>query len=194
MAENSQYSGALGGAAQGAASGSAFGPWGAVAGGVLGGVSGFLSGGGEKEAMKLAEQQMDMVRLESQENLRRMRLEMSHELGQTKAGIGGSNLQFGGSSKDYYNAMESSFLSDTYYEKLKTSLNVRMIENQGQAMADRIEKGGLSSMLKGFTSAAGAFGSMGGEPFDLGKATGGWETASVASKPIPAGTPSGAWF
>jgi hypothetical protein len=159
--EQSRVTGAIGGAGQGAAAGAAFGPAGMVGGAIIGGIGGMLSGGGEDDAMKLAQTQADLARMTQEENLRQMRLESTRVLGMTKGMIGASNLQFTGSSKDYYNALESNMLSQQSFERLRGELTQQILKRGGQAAASSIKSAGIQSAFSGLSSAvgAGAFGS-----------------------------------
>jgi hypothetical protein len=156
MAEQSQYTGALGGAGRGAAAGSAFGPIGIGIGALAGGIGGFLSGGGEDEAQQLAEDQARLIEQTAAENRRRSVLQMNTALGYTKAAIYASNIQNTGSSKKYYGAMESQFRKDMAWDTQKARIDAQLVRDGGSAVADRIKSSGVVSAIGGFSEAAGS--------------------------------------
>lgn len=153
---SSQTSGAIGGAAQVATIGSAFGPWGTGIGAVLGGVAGSLFGGGEDEAKRLARLQARNIKLTSRENLRRMRREMTFGVGQSRAAIGGSNIQFSGSANRYLKEYETESLRQMGFESQRARMEAEAATYGGELAADNIQRSGIASMLTGLGSAANA--------------------------------------
>ena len=156
---DSRASGGLGGAAQGAAIGSKILPgWGTAIGAVAGGLLGAFSGGGESDAKKLAEEQARLIRKTGLENQRRAELEMEQVLGRTRAAIGASNLQFTGSSKSYYNELESQLRADISWEREQAMIEERIAKRGGQIAARQIQRSSFAGMIGGFSSAAKVFG------------------------------------
>ncbi len=138
MASN-QSKGAFSGVASGAASGAMVaGPWGAVIGGVIGGISGLMSGGAADDAKKLAKLQAKFTRMETAENLRRMKLSAAHAVGGAEALVGASNLINAGSSLRHINAMRQQFQSDQAWMKMSGRMKARMQEKGGSAASSGI--------------------------------------------------------
>ena len=167
---DTRTSGALGGAAQGAATGAQFGgPWGAVIGGVIGAGLGALGGGGEDDVEKLAEIQKHFAELETEETVRRMRLQAEQELGYAKAAAYASNLQFTGSTRTYYNAMETEHRRQVAWERASLAKEKWMIDHQAGSTIDAMQNRGISDMLGSGFSAFSSAGGMdlfgGGESF-----------------------------
>jgi hypothetical protein len=158
MAVSSKTTGAIGGAAQGAAAGSAFGPYGIAAGAIIGGIGGFLGGGGEDEAMKLAEKQANLIRQTSKENQRRMRLDLAQKMGWANAASYASNIQSTGSTRRYQRALESTGRTDMAWERERARLEAEIAMDMGQAAASQITSSSTASMIQGLTKAAGVFG------------------------------------
>lgn len=155
---DSKTSGAIGGAAQGASAGSAFGPWGAVVGGVVGGAVGLLSGGGEDDAEKLAEEQAKLIIRTSEEEQRRLNLELNQKLGLSRATIYASGLQFSGSSRKHHRFLESTFRQDMAWRKEVAARQANITRDSGDAAADAIQTAGIGSMFSGLSSAVSTFG------------------------------------
>lgn len=144
-------SGAISGATTGASVGGA---WGAVIGGVIGGVSGILSGGGEKDAMKMAEDQAREIEKASRENTRRSTLDLKNKLGMIRATVGASNLQFSGSAKKYSNVFESTFRNEMAWDKHRAEVEAKTVRKGGKAAARSIQSMGLTGMLNTIGAAA----------------------------------------
>lgn len=165
MASN-KTKGFASGAATGAASGSMILPgWGTLIGGVLGGISGLMSGGAADDAQKMAEMQVKYSKLETAENLRRMRLEAEQVLGYAEASVFASDLLLTGSSKSYIGAMESEFISQQAWLKESARIQQRMFEKGGSAASGSIMSSMYAQQLTQLgTSAASYFGGGFGDP------------------------------
>ena len=139
MASNASR-GAFSGAASGAASGAMMTgtPWGAVIGGAIGGISGLLSGGAADDAKKLAKLQAKFTKIETKENLRRMRLQADRAIGGAVATVAASNLQLSGSSKKYINVMREQFSADQAWLRESSRLKQRMQRKGGQVASSGI--------------------------------------------------------
>lgn len=178
---NSRASGAIGGAAQGAATGAQIGgPWGAVVGGVAGGLMGALGGGGEDDAMKLAERQAKIMLSVARENERRAQREKDRNVGAATAAIGASNVQFSGSSNRYRRALETEYSRTIKHDREIAEKSARNVIAGGQAAADSISNAALGSMVSSIGSlgaayAGGAFDTGGNDP-------GGWDTGGATGK------------
>lgn len=132
MASQNEKKGALGGAASGAAAGSVAGPWGAAIGGVVGGIGGFFGGGAADEAEQLAEDQAKFSQMETKENIRRMRLAASQQVGASRAASYASNIQGGsGTAASYASKLRQQWKSDINWER-----------DVGNRKADLLRKGG----------------------------------------------------
>lgn len=159
MAEQSQITGALGGAAQGAATGfQVGGVYGAVIGGVIGGAVGFFSGGGEDEAKEIAEQNAKYILDTQKENERRATLEHERIMGTARAAVYASNLQPTGGSMDYITAMGAEFRREMRWDRRRAHIEAKMALKGGQVVANRIERAGFTSMVRGIGDAAATFG------------------------------------
>lgn len=159
MAEQSQITGALGGAAQGAATGAQVGGvYGAVIGGVIGGAMGFFSGGGEDKAKEMAEQNARFILESQKENERRATLENDRIMSTAKAAVYASNLQPTGSSMDYITAMGAEFRREMRWDRRRAHIEAKLARQGGQLVANRIQRSGFASMVRGIGDAVGAFG------------------------------------
>lgn len=145
-----RVSGGIGGALGGAGVGSAYGPVGTVVGGILGGIGGALAGG-DNSAEKIAERQVKIEEIESQQRLRDMRREMSMILGQGRGATYASGLQMDGSSQSYLNMLESNFRSDIAWDRMRSELSKQIIEKGGQTA----QRGYESQLLQGAIGALG---------------------------------------
>ena len=138
MASNAS-TGAFSGAASGAATGTMILPgWGTVIGGIVGGVSGLLSGGAADDAEKLAKLQAKFTRMETDENLRRMRLNAAQAIGGAEATVAASNLIMGGSSLRHVSAMREQFRADQAWLRQSGRMKARMQEKGGSAASSGI--------------------------------------------------------
>ena len=155
MAEQSQYTGAIGGAGQGAATGSAFGVPGAIVGGVVGGIAGFLGGGGEKKAKKLAKQQAAEILRVARESTRRQERQANYQLGATKAGIYASNIMDTGSARNYRKVMESEYRRQIQFDIDTANASANAAIQGGKNAASAIKSAGWGQLLGG----VGSFGS-----------------------------------
>ncbi len=147
------------GAATGVASGAATGfmqggPWGAVIGGVIGGVSGLLGGGAADDAKKLAKLQAKFTKIETKENLRRMRLQADRAIGGAVATVAASNLQLSGSSKKYINVMREQFSADQAWLRESSRLKQRMQRKGGQVASSGIMTNMYAQQISSVASAA----------------------------------------
>jgi hypothetical protein len=130
-------------ATKGAASGfMVAGPWGALAGGVIGGVSGLMSGGAADDAEKLGEMQAKFTRMETAENLRRMRLSAEDVLGGARASVAASNIQLSGSSKRYINNLSAQQSADQAWVSMSGRMSEEMAKEGGQVASSGV----MSSM------------------------------------------------
>jgi hypothetical protein len=136
---SNQTRGAATGVATGAASGFMVGgPIGAVVGGVLGGISGALSGGAADDAEDLADMQAKFTRMETAENVRRMKETAEAQVGEAEAIVGASNLVMSGSSKNYINELRSQWSEDINWKRRSGWMTARMQREGGQVASEGI--------------------------------------------------------
>lgn len=159
MADN-RTKGALSGAASGAASGAMVaGPWGAAIGGGIGLISGALTGGAADDAEDLAEMQAMFIEMETEENLRRLNIESQMAVGDATAATAASNLQVGGSSRDYINAIQERYSNEANWLKTSSRIQQRMALKGGQAassgLMDQLYAQQLSTLGSAFLSSWG---------------------------------------
>jgi len=159
MAEQSRVTGAIGSGLSGAAAGSAFGPVGTVIGGALGVITGALAGGGEDDAVRLAEEQSKLIEFEGEQNLRRMEYAKKAAVGMSKGLVAASNLQYEYSPVSYVNKLESTYVSDMAFERGAMVQRMKMARLGGEAAASTIKAAGINTLLQGATAAVGTFGS-----------------------------------
>ena len=190
MAEESQWTGALGGAGSGAATGAQLaGPWGAAVGGVIGGVTGFFGGGGEDEAEEMAEEQARNIRRAARENDRRGRMAMRRTLGESKARTYASNILDNGSSRAYRNQLETEAVRDLRWNRSMAEIQAEQVLKGGKQAAGQIKGMGRQSALAGLTSlgtaaAGGAFSSASGPTTKVGDVTSGGQSGSLTTNPF----------
>ena len=140
--------GGLTGAATGAAQGAMVGgPVGAVIGGVLGGISGIMSGSAADDAKKIGRMNKQLIDMQTDENVRRQKMQMEMEVGTAVAQVAQSDLLFTGSSKRYVNELKSQWMQDVamtqregYLRRDPTkprAIEVRWDSNSGAADVER---------------------------------------------------------
>lgn len=155
---NSRYSNIIGSAGQGAAIGSAFGAPGAVIGGIAGGLAGGLFGDDAEDlADTLADAQIKEIDRAEAENRRRTLLEMSRDVGRSRAAIGASNLQFSGSPQRYTGQIAREYRHQLAWDRQRANVEKQMARLGGQMAVDQIRSSALQGAIGGVGSLIGAF-------------------------------------
>lgn len=144
MSTRGKVYGGIGGALKGASAGSAFGPGGAIIGGALGAVAGIATGG-DNSAEQIAERNIKLEQMESQQRINDMRTQMGMVLGEARLATGASNVDFSGSPQQYTNMLEGTFRNEISWERMRTQLAQQVIARGGEAAQSAYE----SQLLQG---------------------------------------------
>lgn len=132
MSTKGRVYGGIGGALKGASAGSAFGAPGAIVGGAIGLAVGAVAGG-DNSAEQIAERQIKLEELESSQRINDMRTQMGQVLGQGRAAIGASGIDFSGSPQQYLNMLEGQFRDEISWERMRSQLQQQIIAKGGDA-------------------------------------------------------------
>ncbi len=139
-----ELSGTATGAASGASAGAMLGPWGALAGGVIGGALGFFG----------AQAKSARIRAQTEEQLRRTKLQQEQQLGYAQAAGAASGVE---------------------YDSPSLQLHLASMSAEFQRQRDWLAKTG-AQQAGDISSAgtAGLVGDLGGTLFSFGKANNWW--------------------
>jgi hypothetical protein len=166
MASKNEKRGAASGAASGAAQGfaaSGGNPWGAAIGGIIGGIGGFGGGSAADDAIQLAKDQADFIGMETDENVRRMRLAAQEQVGLSRATAYSTGLQGdSGSSGQYTNKIRSQWQSDMNWARFSGNRRQYIAEKGGQTAANGIMDNMFLSNAQNLLSAGASYASQGG--------------------------------
>lgn len=107
---------------------------------------------GGKEAERLAFREAELIGMETEEELRRMEFQQEQTLGETRASIGASGIQFSGSAKSFLTSMEEQFGLERDWLRASGANRADLARQGGSSARRAMEAQGQTALIQGVGS------------------------------------------